>query len=267
MKIFISWSGTTSKEVALVLKEWLEDVIQELECFVSTSVEKGQPWAAVLAKELAGSKYGIFCVTKSNKNERWLNFEAGAISNQVEARVSPVLINMTASELDFPLAQYQVTLCNNKEDVFRLVQSINKATGEELLSESKLQRIFEREWPRLSEAINGVVKHTDAGDAPSPPPDNNQEKMLQEVLESVRQQQRILTNFVTKAETASQKLPVMFGGAEAGSPSPQFYITNAPFDPDDAQNVFSRYIRSDPNYRFVLMRSKDRKDEKDPEKK
>jgi hypothetical protein len=103
VRIFISWSGKTSNSVALVLKDWLEDVIQDLDCFVSTHLEKGQPWAVTLAKELAGSKYGISCVTRSNKSEQWLNYEAGAISNQVEARVSPFLINMKTSDIEVPL--------------------------------------------------------------------------------------------------------------------------------------------------------------------
>lgn len=164
VKVFISWSGTMSNQVALALKEWLEDVIQDLDCFVSTNMDKGQGWAATLARELHGTKYGIFCVTPSNKNQPWLNFEAGAISTQVNSRVSPFLINITCSDLDCPIAQYQCTAWNSKDDVLRLLKSINSGAADEaLLSEQRLQRNFDREWHKASSQSKGDCKESRGG--------------------------------------------------------------------------------------------------------
>lgn len=42
MKIFLSWSGEKSKNIAESLKDWLEQVIQTSEPWISTSIEKGK---------------------------------------------------------------------------------------------------------------------------------------------------------------------------------------------------------------------------------
>ncbi|MBE0393338.1 hypothetical protein BJQ96_03202 [Flavobacterium sp. PL0002] len=39
MKIFLSWSGNKSKLIAESLKDWLEQVIQSTEPWISTSIE------------------------------------------------------------------------------------------------------------------------------------------------------------------------------------------------------------------------------------
>ena len=46
MKVFISWSGKTSFEVAKVLKEWIPCVIQDIEpYFSSDDIDKGARWS------------------------------------------------------------------------------------------------------------------------------------------------------------------------------------------------------------------------------
>jgi hypothetical protein len=209
VKVFISWSGKTSNKVALVLKDWLEDVIQDLDCFVSTHMKKGQVWATALAKELHGARYGIFCVTPSNRNQPWLNFEAGAISTQVNSRVSPFLINIASSDLDFPIAQYQSTAWNNKDDVLRLLKSINSSAADEaLLTEQRLQRNFDRAWHRLHRELKAIAEKAEADDAPSAAADKH-EKMTEEILAAVRQHQRALTIVVSQLEIHSPSAEIV----------------------------------------------------------
>ena len=75
MKVFISWSGKTSFEVAKVLKEWIPCVIQDIEpYFSSDDIDKGARWSTDIAKELEAAEFGILCVTKDNLNSAWLNF-------------------------------------------------------------------------------------------------------------------------------------------------------------------------------------------------
>src|SRR4030095_14366819 len=93
MKLFISWSGDTSKDVASALAPWLKDVIQTVEPWVSSrNIQAGQRWSNVLQQELREAEFGIVCVTNDNLHSPWLLFEAGALANSVsEARVVPYL--------------------------------------------------------------------------------------------------------------------------------------------------------------------------------
>ena len=50
MKIFVSWSGDFSHAVAKALKDWLPNVIQAVEVFLSSEdIAKGSQWFHELA--------------------------------------------------------------------------------------------------------------------------------------------------------------------------------------------------------------------------
>ena len=69
MLVFISWSGQRSKIVAEALENWLAQVIQAVEPWVSQDINKGGlRWSAEVADRLERSKVGIICLTKSNLN-------------------------------------------------------------------------------------------------------------------------------------------------------------------------------------------------------
>jgi hypothetical protein len=60
MKVFISWSGPTSKAVARVLYEWLPIVLQSIKPFMSSEeIEKGARWASTIANELEDTSFGL----------------------------------------------------------------------------------------------------------------------------------------------------------------------------------------------------------------
>jgi hypothetical protein len=80
MKIFLSWSGEVSHEVAKVLHTWIPCVLQGVGTFLSSDISKGDRWNNVLADELKESQYGIICVTPFKIHKSWMNFEAGALS-------------------------------------------------------------------------------------------------------------------------------------------------------------------------------------------
>ncbi len=196
MKIFISWSGKLSHEIACVFRDWLPSVIQSVKPYVSSEdIDKGTRWSTDIAGELEVSNYGIIIVTKDNLTAQWINFEAGALSKTLDkANVSPFLFGIKRSEVQGPLVQFQSTIFE-KMDVFKLIQSINKRLDEDKkLDETQLSKAFEVWWNELETKLNflenAVAKTTEQ---PSETPMDNQAVILEEILELVRTQQRILS--------------------------------------------------------------------------
>jgi len=197
VKVFISWSGETSRRVAIVLREWLPSVIQSPEPYVSSEdIDKGARWSTDISGELNQSSYGILCVTRENLEAPWLNFEAGALSKSVDkSRVSPFLFVVRRSEIHGPILQFQSTTFE-KDDVKKLVQGLNKAEESGALDESRVDQVFEVWWPQLEEALNQVETPTDAEAKPSKGNRNPQPspEILEELLELLRQQHRLLNS-------------------------------------------------------------------------
>ncbi|ANJ68049.1 hypothetical protein A9404_12295 [Halothiobacillus diazotrophicus] len=186
MKVFISWSGETSKKVAEAIREWLPQVLQTVKpYFTPSDIEKGTRWSSDIANELDDSMAGIFCVTKENLSSQWLMFEAGAISKRVEhSLVCPILIGLENSDINGPLTQFQTTLFE-KSDIKKLVLDINKANKEHTLEESVLNNVFEKFWPELDAKVTAAMKAGEVGDAHDADIRSDRE-VLEEVLELSR---------------------------------------------------------------------------------
>lgn len=155
MKVFISWSGNKSHKVALVYRDWLPSVIQTIEPYVSSEdIDKGARWSTDIATELEDSTFGILCVTKENLDAPWLAFEAGALSKTMDKSfVSPFLFDIKRSEVDGPILQFQSTIFQ-KEDIKKLVKTLNKACGESSITDARLEKAFEVWFPTLEEELN-----------------------------------------------------------------------------------------------------------------
>jgi hypothetical protein len=159
MKVFLSWSGKTSREVAQALHDWLPYVIQAVKPFISTGdIDKGRRWTDALASELDETGYGVLVITQDNFDKPWIHFEAGAISKAVDrAYVSPFLFNIEPTRLVGPLAQFHATI-NDPEDILKLLSSINNQLPEnERLPFEVLNREFELLWPDLKKKLDAAA--------------------------------------------------------------------------------------------------------------
>lgn len=194
MKVFISWSGSKSQEVAKILKQWIPCVIQSVEpYFSSADIDKGARWSTDIAKELQDASFGILCVTKENLSSSWLNFEAGALSKSIDqSKVCPFLVDLKPSDIqNSPILQFQMTSAT-KEDVLKLFESINANLGEKQLNETVLSTTFDTFWPKINEALQSVAEKSISESATTL--DEKDLQPLEEILELVRYQHKLLKN-------------------------------------------------------------------------
>jgi hypothetical protein len=161
MKIFVSWSGDFSHAVAKALKDWLPNVIQAVEVFLSSEdIAKGSQWFHELGKVLDESSFGILCLTRQNLGAPWVLYEAGALGKHFgQARVVPLLIDLKMPDLEGPLAQFNGAELE-KNEIAKVVSAINSHLQPAPLSTEKLEKAFKTWWPTLEKSLNQARNDT-----------------------------------------------------------------------------------------------------------
>lgn len=194
MKVFISWSGATSHKVALILRDWLPSVIQSIDPYVSSEdIDKGARWSSDIAGELDSSNYGIICLTPDNLDAPWINFEAGALGKSVDkSRVSPLLFRLKRADVQGPLVQFQSTTVD-REDMWKLMNSINNACGDVALDEPRLSKAFQTWWPGLEKDLDSIANAEAAKDNDSKAATPKEiASILEELLDLTRANTKLL---------------------------------------------------------------------------
>lgn len=182
MKLFIRWSGESSRKVAEALRGWIPNVIQSVEPWMSADdIEKGLRWSSEIAAQLEQTDFGIVCLTPDNLDAPWLMFETGALSKTLDkAFVCPFLFGLEPTSVKGPLAQFQATKAE-KSETRKLIQTINRACGDSALSVDRIDKAFEQWWSGLEQALRDVP--LTGATFRSRPSDAD---LLQEILEIVR---------------------------------------------------------------------------------
>lgn len=194
MKVFISWSGARSYAVALALRDWLPSVIQALQPWMSaTDIQRGSQWPLQVATHLAECDIGIICLTPENLNEKWILFEAGALSKVLDrAHVCTYLVGLEPSDLDWPLAMFQATVAT-QDSTRAMLQTLNSALGAAGIDAIRLNNIFDVWWPRLEQRLQEL---------PVPDmittPERTSRAMIEELLNLTRQQSMLLQEITAK---------------------------------------------------------------------
>ena len=182
MKVFISWSGEPSRSIATALTDWLRNVVQHVEPWMSDEkIGSGARWNDAIAQALGETNFGIVCVTRANQYAPWLIFEAGALAKSIElARVVPLCIDLSFSEVTGPLSSFQGRPLD-RDGVGRLVYDIS-AASEKPMTKEQMATVFDVWWPRLEAAVTEAINAV--------PPDNeprrSAESMLEELVERIR---------------------------------------------------------------------------------
>lgn len=181
MKVFISWSGESSRGLAEALHNWLPLVLHYVEPWMSdVDIDAGDRWADSVAKELEASNFGIICVTRENVSSSWILFEAGALAKSMKgSRVIPLLFDLDFRDISGPLAQFQAKKLE-KAGVGEVIQSINQS-ADTPDDQNRATQLFEALWPQLETAVREIP--TDAEPAKRARP---QGEILEELVASIR---------------------------------------------------------------------------------
>lgn len=185
MKVFISWSGERSRRVAELLHTWIQCVIQAVEPWVSSNdIDRGALWFSQIINELGSTTHGIICLTGDNKDKPWILFEAGALAKGLaSSRIYTLLVDLKPEDIKDPLAQFNHTR-PIKNDMFKLLSSINSSLDSRRLKESVLGSVFETYWPQFETNFKQIIDETEAGTIPEAP--RKPDDVLSEILNSVR---------------------------------------------------------------------------------
>lgn len=200
MKVFISWSGEASGNLAEVLRQWIPGVIQAVKPYYSSGdVAKGARWTSEIAKELEESRVGLICLTRENLEAPWLIFEAGALSKSLDkSRVCPILFDLEPTDLKGPLAQFQASKFQ-KNEIKRVMKTINAELGENALPDDVLDSVFDMWWPRLEERVQEELEKQDVSES-------KRVRSERDLLEEILQLSRLQSNSSQQAYSFHPKI-------------------------------------------------------------
>lgn len=128
-------------------------------------------------------------------NKPWILFEAGAIASKLgTSNLTPLLIDLSPSDLDNPLSKLQATKVE-KDDFYKLIKTINDAVENRDLDDARLRMSFEMWWGKLQEKIDAAKARADkAGENIKEVPLRTDREIFEETLEIVRQISQSLQN-------------------------------------------------------------------------
>lgn len=216
--VFISWSGTRSRWVADAFREWLPVVLQSVKPWMSPEIDKGVRGQDVISDKLNTVKIGIVCLTPENLKEPWILFEAGALSKAVGKKsyvCTYLLAGLKPTDIERPLGEFQHT-SPDKQDTFKLLNTINTALGTNPVPSDVLERAFDGWWPRFEKLLAAMPIAGEAAIVKRSPED-----LLSEVLEIARAQTdqvRAIQTQMTHVEQTLYRAPFGDGGIIFSNP-------------------------------------------------
>jgi hypothetical protein len=201
MKIFLSWAGSESQQLAIIFKEWLGMLIQSSKPWLSLDIDKGAGWDGEIHNGLNGTKIGILFLTSESIESKYLHYEAGAISNVEDALVCTFLYGINKADVKQPLSRFQATEYT-KSDVRKMVLTIFSKIAKnnpEAGTEVAILNLFDVVWADLEEKIIRVKNDNPSGEKIKR---RTERDILEEILNDVR---HLRSNASTRTSTPLPK--------------------------------------------------------------
>ena len=189
MKVFISWSGQASRDVAEALRAWLPPLVQSADFWMSSQdIGSGTRWFAEIGRQLDETDFGIICLTPENRESPWLMFESGALAKRLDlARVVPLYIGLKPSEVRPPLGMFQGVPLTS-ETIFDLVRDLNGAS-ERPVSSDGIKSLVDAMLPAFMDRVNPSIEAAKANtNTPAPSPEQESISELTNVVRDLQWQ-------------------------------------------------------------------------------
>ena len=162
MKVFLSWSGKTSREVAQALSRLAAVRHPGGEAVhLDRRHRQGQALERCPVERAERDRVRHPSHHPDNFDKPWLHFEAGAISRRSTRPTCRRFFNIDPLRVVGPLSQFQATI-NDPDDILRLLISINsRLPDDQRLSFDVLSREFELLWPDLKKKLDKAAETQD----------------------------------------------------------------------------------------------------------
>ncbi len=180
MHIFISHISE-EKELALVLKEWIEDTfIGSFDVFVSNDedcITVGDKWLTQIKKAIDESKVLIAICSEASMPRPWINFEIGCAWAK-DIPIMPIChTGMTKSTLPSPVSEFQGINIDSKDSLEKLFRGIAKH-----LEVAKIPRIS---YQDMIDEINVALGKVVVKEVPKKEDKNTKENKILDTLEEI----------------------------------------------------------------------------------
>jgi hypothetical protein len=155
LNVFISWSGTRSKCLAVRLRQILPAIVPNIDILFSAAFTGGSAWMDALKNAIETADFAILCVTQDNLDSLWMNFEAGALWRNSQPDVWPLLLDIKPDKLQ----GRPIFLIQAKEfeetDFEQLCKMLAEKTAMDL---ERFKTNFEALWPTLSADVQNDLQ-------------------------------------------------------------------------------------------------------------
>lgn len=176
INVFISFAGRPSEYIANKLCDLLSKINGAIRPWKAPESIRSGVWLPELMKGLKSTHIGIVCLDRENARQPWINFEAGALANNLDNElVFPYLNGVDHGDLSDPIAKLQCIKAD-KAGTLKLLKSICEVLRKYNITcqtDEALVSLFEDLWPNFATLLS---------EAPAVPLYAGTERRLEDVL-------------------------------------------------------------------------------------
>lgn len=246
--VFISWSGEQSREIANVIDQYLNFILQPVTTFYSPDdVRKGDGWDDSIHKALKEASFCIVCLTPTNLESPWLHYEAGIVSTK--GQVSALLSGVKPSAIKGALSRFQASEITY-DDMYNLIFSIN-LTFSKPLSPEAVRHAFDLHWEAFRSKIKAAQERHAAAIPEKKNVDFSEIRELKHLVERLTEEKYVQSDFAALCHVINNaKIALSLLADAKNNPS---MINDASFLMKNSIDYFYHYRdpKVDPQYQQI----------------